>query len=86
MNDIKREYEGKKLVITNETNFDAINDQYDIVKISNLNIDNAFAKQLFQKSLNIDLLRLEIDGCTISSKILSKILDRSMLDLGFSCY
>ena len=81
MNDIKREYEGKTLVITNETNFDAINDQYDIVKISNLNIDNAFAKQLFQKSLNIYLLRLEIDGCTISSKILSKILDRSILDL-----
>lgn len=47
---------GPTLVITNETNFDTIipnfdtdNGQYDVVKISNVNIDNAFAKKLFQK-------------------------------------
>ena len=31
----QREYDGKTLVITNETNFDTITEQYDIVKISN---------------------------------------------------
>ena len=85
MNDLSGENEGKTLVITNETNFDTIEEQhdglYDIVKISNMNIDKEFAYQLCQKSLNFDLIRLEIDGCTISPKILDKILDPSILDL-----
>ena len=85
------ECEEKTLVITNETNFDniianfdKINGQYDVVKISNMKIDDALAKQLFQKSLNIDLIRLEIDGCTFSPRILKRILERSILDLVFT--
>ena len=50
------ECEEKTLVITYETNFDniianfdKINGQYDVVKISNMKIDDALAKQLFSK-------------------------------------
>ena len=84
----QRNYEGRTLVITKETNFDSIepnfdtiNGQYDVVKISNVTIDDAFAKQLIQNELNYDLIKLEIDGSAFSSRILRKILDPSILDL-----
>ena len=76
------ECEEKTLVITYETNFDNIIANFD--QISNLKIDDALAKQIFKKSLNIDLIRLEIEECFLSPRILKNILDRSILDLVFT--
>ena len=38
-------------------------------------------EQIHQKNLNIDLIRLEIDRCSFTPRILDEILDRSILDL-----